>query len=230
MPLLEVTPPSITDWISALGTLAGVPLAILGFIFLFVKDKNKEKQLSSLERLANSQDELIRKMQMQVDQLYTQTIQFQYQSNLMLDHNKLIEKQIEIQTEANLNTMSLEEKKMAFEKQKRLVEIKPHFFVMDGNREGYTFKLSMVNQGHEAHNIDVRIVNSLDMTNARLDTHFVRNNDYLNITFDVREIKQAKEYLLGIELNYTDSDRNAYYQYIDLENKHYTLTVPELSL
>lgn len=65
--------PSITDWISALASLLGIPAVLYGMGRLFVKDKEKERQLNSLESLAASQV-------LQIDELSKQTSEYQYHS------------------------------------------------------------------------------------------------------------------------------------------------------
>ena len=57
-----MTEPLITDWINSIAALIGIPIVVWGIIKLFIKDKNQERKLSSLEKLAVSQDEMIKKM------------------------------------------------------------------------------------------------------------------------------------------------------------------------
>jgi hypothetical protein len=49
------------DWINALSSALGIPIIIWGIIKIFKKDKDQERKLNSLEDLAISQDEIIKK-------------------------------------------------------------------------------------------------------------------------------------------------------------------------
>jgi uncharacterized coiled-coil protein SlyX len=64
-----MTEPLITDWINSIAALIGIPIVVWGIIKLFIKDKNQERKLSSLEKLAVSQDEMIKKMTEQISEL-----------------------------------------------------------------------------------------------------------------------------------------------------------------
>jgi hypothetical protein len=89
--------PKITDWIASLAAIIGVPLAFYSFIKLIKKDKDRVAQIKSLVNISS-------KLTEQVEQLAIQASASQYQSTLMFEHNKLIEKQLEIQTEAFANS------------------------------------------------------------------------------------------------------------------------------
>jgi hypothetical protein len=57
----------ITDWIQAIGIIIGFPAALWGIIKLFKKDKDRQKEISSLTSLAESQAKMIEKISEQIE-------------------------------------------------------------------------------------------------------------------------------------------------------------------
>ena len=74
---------SITDWISAIGVLLGVPITIVSLYKLFMKDKEQERKLNSLEKMAIEQNNIVLQLKSQADQMIIQSGHFQYQASLM---------------------------------------------------------------------------------------------------------------------------------------------------
>lgn len=139
MILLEVTTipsSSITDWVQAIGVLLGVPFAVWSIIKLFLKDKQKEHELTTLKDIAKSQNSLIGRINEQIDELKKQTQQFTYQSYHLNEANQILREQIKIQTEAFLHDKNYKKKSLELEKLKRKSEIKPFFQIKE-----YTNKL-----------------------------------------------------------------------------------------
>lgn len=144
---------SWTDIVQAIGVLLGVPITIWGVLNLFRKDKEKAAQINALKNIATSQNETVIELKLQIEQLTLQTTEFQHHSNLMLEQNKILEKQLEFQIEAFLKTNEIEASKLKFEKQKRLLEIKPHFYIRSVLFDLNSFEINLINKGHEAKNI-----------------------------------------------------------------------------
>lgn len=52
--LIQIQPPNWADIMQGIGAIIGVPGAIAAFILLFLKDKNKQKQLDNLKEIAQN--------------------------------------------------------------------------------------------------------------------------------------------------------------------------------
>jgi hypothetical protein len=221
MILLEEHKPLVTDWMIATGALAGIPLAIWGIITLFIRDKNKERHLKAVEDIALSQGSLIAKMEEQVEQLASQTAQFQYQSFLMVESNKLIERQLEIQTSVFEHTKEANRKKQEIEDQKRMESIRP-FFTISGSGAGtHGFYFLLYNQGHDAfdikiHPVDFQFIepiNIVDNTNieSKKELSLSSSINPLTTTFTNNQVP------FEANIQYKDQDDNLYEQNIKRE-------------
>jgi hypothetical protein len=186
--------PLITDWINSIAALIGVPLIIWGIIKLFIKDKAQERKLNSLEKLAFSQDEMIKKMTEQIHELSNQTAEFQYQSELMQEANSLFTRQVQLQSDRFLHEKDFKERELEIQKEKRLLEIKPYFNKRGGGSSspsGVTLKLK--NRGNTARNL---VLNKIEGEFIR----FVKLNPEL-------EVDSGSDIELKGKANYTDRSK-----------------------
>jgi hypothetical protein len=87
-----MTSPSITDWISAVTSILGIPIYIWGIIKIFKKDKAQVRKLNALEDLAHTQNEVAIRITEEINELAKQTSEYQYQSSLMEESNKFVGK------------------------------------------------------------------------------------------------------------------------------------------
>lgn len=159
MILLEEHKPLITDWFIACGALAGIPLAFWGIITLFIRDRNKERHLTALENMSNSQSQILNKMQEQIEELSKQTAQFQYQSYMMGEANKLFEKQIEVQITQFEHTKTINIKKAELDDLKRRESIKPYLIIDEAPSGPQGFSIDILNKGQDAFNLKLVPVN-----------------------------------------------------------------------
>jgi TolA-binding protein len=213
---------SITDWIQSIGVLLGVPSVVWGVVSLFRKNKEQERKILSLENIAKEQNEIVKQLKAQVDQMILQSENQRYQSSLMLDSNKLIEKQIEIQISAFHHDKNIEEQKMALEKKKRLNEIKPYFISANSASSPSDFYVNLENKGGSAINLRIEEIiaknicfNSLG-NNLRIDT-----GSRVKIQGRVaneQTFTNENNVFFEIKLIYEDVDNNAYYQEIKRMN------------
>lgn len=232
MILLNATP-SVTDWIQAIGVLLGVPTGIWGILKLFRKNKEQERKLNSLEDIAKQQNKIVKELKDQADEMIIQSGHLQYQASLMNDSNKLLEKQVELQTDIFLHKKGIEEKKLAFEQQKRIIAIKPFFSSPASGSGSQGFHIDLYNKGGDAQNITIKDINTEIVRlqplkkNLRIDrggkftmkgrpisdkTHF---NAY-HVTFE-------------IDLTFQDIDSNEYSQNIKkIQNGKYIIEEPKL--
>ena len=232
MTLLDIQPtPMWTDIIQAIGIAFGLPVTIWGIFQLFIKDRDKERKISALEQLAQAQNQVVNKLQDQVDQLAFQSGQFQYQSSLMLDQNKLFEKQIDLQTSIFLHEKGIEEQKLKIEKQKRMSEIRPYFYSSTSRSGPDGFILDLQNKGGEAKDIKLNpvktdfvfiapIPNSTNI--GRGETLMIAGRPLPDKTYFT-----AYDVTFQANLEYIDIDGNKYQQMIQkLSNGKHTINEP----
>jgi len=211
--------PLVTDWINSIAALIGVPLVIWGIIRLFIKDKDQERKLSSLEKLAVSQDEMIKKMTEQIYELSKQTSEYQFQSELMKESNNLISKQFELQNDTFFHNKGIEEKKLELEKIKRLSEIKPHFINNGGSSNSSNISITLKNKGNTASNLILNKVRGEFIFFEKLNSEIeIDNGKNIEIKANIASSGRyqdngSRDYEL--ELKYTDMDGNQYKQKIE---------------
>lgn len=114
-------------WIAAIAALIGVPLSLVSLIKLVHRDKEKEQQIAAIVNITSQLGE-------QVKELSAQTSEFKYQSDLMFEHNKLQEKQLDLQKMIQTEQNGFEAQKLAFLRQERIVNIRPYFIFKGGGR------------------------------------------------------------------------------------------------
>jgi hypothetical protein len=209
---------TITDWIQAIGVLLGIPVGVWSIISLFRKDKEKEKQLESLSSIATSQNEAVKMLSEQVEQLTIQSNHFQYQGSLMKDANDLTKQQLAMQYDFYVHGKEVEHKKLEWEKNKRIAEIKPYFIFNLSHSSPEMFKLNLENKGGDAKNIRIQNIETKfvwfdpipkDFSVGKIDVFNISGrpnpeNTYFNgnnVTFE-------------INLEFEDIDGNSYYQNI----------------
>jgi len=227
-----MTESTITDWIQAIGMLLGVPTAIWGIISLFKRDKEKEKQINSLVTIANQQIKVVEQLKDQTEQLIIQSGHMQYEGMLMLESNKLLERQIEIQTDVFLFNKEAEGEKVKIEKQKRITQIKPYFFGGSSGSGPNDFFCDLFNKGGNAMNVEIRGITVDFVWFNPLNITDVDSGMKLTISGGCRA---DKTYLTGnqvtfeIELMYHDVDKNNYKQNIKrISNGKYIIGEPIL--
>lgn len=214
-----MTEPLVTDWINSIAALIGVPFVIWGIIKLFIKDKNQERKLSSLEKLAVSQDEMIKKMTEQIYELSKQTSEYQFQSELMKESNTLISKQFELQNDIFFHNKGIEEKKLELERIKRLSEIKPHFINNGGSSNSSNISISLKNKGNTARNLILNKVRGEFLFFEKLNSEIeIDNGQNIEIKGNIassgrNQDNGSRDYEL--ELKYEDIDGKQYKQKIE---------------
>ncbi|HET6993003.1 MAG TPA: putative phage abortive infection protein [Bacteroidia bacterium] len=73
--LLEAS--STTDWMQAWAAVISIPSVIIGFYLFFRKDKDREKEIENLARMATEANSQTQKMNEQLAEMKNQTIQIQ---------------------------------------------------------------------------------------------------------------------------------------------------------
>lgn len=223
---------SITDWISAIAAAIGIPFVLWGFIKLVIKDKDKQKQLDALEKIAQNQININSKLQEEVEQLTKQTGEFQYQSNLMFESNQIFEKQVSLLHEYFLESKASEKKKFEIEKQKRLLDIKPFFVSNGGGSYPQQFTIRLHNKGGTAEHLQIENLNPDAVIFNRIDPKsIVEKGKVLEITgSSISESNNRNSNLAEFEINivFKDIDGSEYFQRIRRQNHQITFDNPLL--
>jgi hypothetical protein len=213
-----MTQPIITDWIIAISSVLGIPLIIWGIIKIFKKDKNQERKINSLENLAVSQTDITNKMTDEINELAKQTSEYQYQSSLMEESNKLISKQIEIQNDIFLHNKVTEDRKLELQEMERLSKIKPHFTFNTGSSNSKQITLKLKNKGATAKNLRFEKVSGEFIHFSKLNSEVeVDNGNIIEITGNINSNAAGFNNLqrrYELVLFYEDSDDHTYKQRI----------------
>jgi len=213
-----MTEPSITDWISSIASLLGVPIILWGIIKLFIKDKAQERKLDSLDRLAVSQNEIIKKMAEQINELARQTSEYQCQSELMRESNNLINKQIELQNDIFLHSRLSEEKKLELQKMKRINDIKPYFVKNTTASSSDSITIKLKNNGNTASSLKLEKIVGEFISFGKLNFEKEIEKDRIlevngNISSSGQNMDNGQR-VYEFDLYFEDIDRNRYKQNI----------------
>jgi len=212
----NMTHPSIPDWISAISSFLGIPLIIWGIIKIFKKDKAQERKLTALENLAVSQNEVINKMTEEINELAKQTSEYQYQSSLMEQSNKLIGKQIEIQNDIFLHNKVTEQRKQELQEIERMNKVKPHFTFTMGTSSSINMMIKLKNKGATAKKLRIEKIGGdfIQFRNLKFEDD-IENGKIIEISANINSnapgfnnLQRAYE----LELFFEDIDGRAYKQ------------------
>jgi hypothetical protein len=224
--------PNITEWISSIGTLLGIPAAAWGIITLFRKNKDQERKLESLESLAKAQSDVAIKMNEQIEELARHTSEFQYQSELMKEANEITRISLDIQIKNQIHSQETESERLDLQKLERLSNIKPHFTFSGASSspsEGFAVKL--LNKGNTAKNIEItQIDNELaNITPLETGNEYDRNTKLVikGYADPTRTYYNSNQVPFDVEIKYEDIDGNDYKQVLSRKNNKFKLTNPE---
>jgi hypothetical protein len=215
--------PSITDWINAIAALLGIPALLFGIGRLFIKDKEKQRQLNSLDSLANSQTRSI-------EELTKQTSEFQYHSELMKESNELLAKQIELQNEIFLHQQVTAEQKLELESRKRKSEIKPYFIFEGASSDPNGFNIRLLNKGKTAKQVYLEQIDDKQAQIRQLDNKKeYEQNTKLEIIGSADSSKtslNSNQVSFDLILFYTDIDGNRYKQQVTRRQHGFNVAIP----
>lgn len=212
---------SITDWIQAMGMLLGVPATIWGIFKLFKKNKEHEQTISALEQIVKEQNDVVKQLKEHVHYMDKQSEHHKFLASLMLETNKLLEKQFELQTDALFHNKDVEQQKIDIEQQKRINAIKPYFITDTSGSDVNSIYSNLINNGADALNVRTRVVKAENISFTSLIPN-LRIEQGSRIEIKGRISAQA-QHLNGrnapftIKLIFSDVDNNEYYQLINRE-------------
>lgn len=158
---------NITDWIQAVGAMLAIPAAIIGFITLFRRDKDKELRISSLVKIA--------------EQTENNNLQLSYQVKELIRQNELFEKQITVLEKMSLagnENAELEKQKEELKEQRYIQSLKPNFVHSTSMRDENQIAMILKNDGNDAIYKEIVLLenNNFRITPiANYDAKFIRN-------------------------------------------------------
>ena len=207
---------TILDWMTAIGLIIGIVAGAWGIVLLFIKDKDKQKQIDSFEQLAK--------------EAAVQSKQFAAQVKEMQEGNNILKEQLEIRKSLNDERKKEEEKRV----KKRKENIKPKFEIIKGIGMDLRIDLAsvdFVNIGEVAmlKEIKTKEKNSVNI-NYHLYTKEIKNSGRLLLQLKPStpgvKINQC---ILCFDLIYLDEDGNKYSQFIegDISESSISISEPE---
>ena len=197
---------TITDWIQAIGALIAIIAAIIGFIQLLIKDKDKQKQIDSLKLLAQQSVNQSEQLSAQVDQMIEG-------NRLQTEYIRLFEKSITI-SETDFELM---EKQRKLGEDRRKFEIRPRFEFYGMTKTPERIQLDLINKGAIAKIIASENLegNSLSNTINKLIDKEISKNEKLTMKFLPLSGFITDECYVKVKIVYEDIDKNKYYQIIE---------------
>jgi len=151
MLILEVPEhiPSITDWLTAIAALIGVPLSLWAFVKLIIKDKDKQIQIDKLSGIAAAQVT-------QAEEMVRQTAVMVNQAESLSKQNDLIAQQIDVLRNTAMfknNDNEAVAKLQVIEEQRLRLSVKPRLWLNGAGYKGYNGEMhvDLNNKGEVAH-------------------------------------------------------------------------------
>lgn len=231
---LYLSAPSITDWLQAAGSVIGIPGAIAAFVFLFLRDKDKEKQIDALVSLANKQDDIINQLRLQLNEFAQQTLELQSQTQIASIGNVLLSDQIKILTDHFDFTKELSLSRTEQETKDRKRELRPNFVTAGASEGGHyaRYQVELENVGNQANEIQLHqqsphIITQVS-SNNRSNSTTANNKEVLNvlINYVTSMPSPTNERDFFFSIIYKDSDSTKYMQTILHQNHYFKITEP----
>lgn len=195
---------TIPNWIMALAASYGVIEIVRGQINLKKQQKENEKSIAFLNA--------------QVDEMRRQTTQFEYQTSLMSESNKIMDKGIDNLIRILGRGQEAAEAQREIEQQRRILEIRPFFNPRSGHSSpSGGFGIKMVNQGGAATNFRIIDVSGPIIASPLKQDRVVDKGQELEVSGKSNDASTGfnSNIVTGqILLGFTDIDGNKYQQNI----------------
>lgn len=209
--LIILTP----EWVSAISSAIGVPSAIVGFIILFIKDRNKERKINSLENMVEELKNHTLEMNKQSGHLL-------YQASLMKESNDMHNEYFKSLMQTSKRDLEMKVKDNEFKNRKRINDIKP-FFVFSSSStspvQDNNFVLILKNEGGKAIDVKIKEIDTSKVTlslNASLSKD-ISKDEVIRIVGSVnlnKSFSHPKDVTYQVVIEYVDIDGNKYNQQI----------------
>lgn len=213
----------LPEWIMAFAALWGVAEIVRGYFKLKKQERESQQKLEYFDR--------------QLNELKRQTTQFEYQTKLMNENNKIMEHGIDNLTKILLSGLDSEEKKaeieeqkLAIEEKKRMSEIQPFFEFENGvtHPQISGFTITLRNDGGTAINLRLECENDKDIVVFPLELNMRKKNKQ---KFEIKGRAKGKKNVNAatgeIKLEYEDIEGNPYKQIITKQGHAYRVGIPE---
>lgn len=204
---------ALPNWIMALAAVWGVFEIIRGYF------KLKKQQTENKQRIIFFTDQL--------NEFRKQTTQFEYQTSIMNENNKIIETGIGNLIGILGRGQEAEEQRREMEAQRRIIEIRPNFTFTNGSSNPNRFEIGLRNQGGTASNFRI-----IDISNDTIAVNPINRDQIAQRGNELRIIgtpvggNNANTLSAQILLGFSDIDGNQYQQNI-IKNYHgYEIGVP----
>lgn len=220
--------PSVTDWIQAISTgvsfLLTIPVLVYGGYKILFRDIEQEKKLDSLEKIAARQQDVVDKMQEQINDIKVQTM-------LMNESNDIAKMQLDVLSDLVKGQVELQKKKLEDKELaqiKHLNEIKPYFqfFGSMGGADG-SIKVRLINRRGTAENM--KVINDSTAVIALYpisDRVVVERGQELGIEGRILDVSQMIFTEASFRLVVHDIEGHVYSQTIYLRHRSFTVDNP----
>ena len=197
----------LTDWIQALGAVIAIVAGVWGFITLFRKDEDKEKQIKSLTQLAEENKRQSDIMEKQLENISKQT-------NIMFDVYK-----------QNLS-QRLNDIRPKFEYER--------IFGSRVNEEyHYVLYFKNTGKGEAIYQESELIESNIKKIDLNVEQNFVINKGeqiFIIVETSITDHEKLHEAFFKLNIKYVDSDGYPYSQLVTYKNSEVTIEKPTIGV
>lgn len=195
---------TLPNWVMAGAATWTVFEIVRGYFGLKKQQKDNEQKVKYLDE--------------QLNEFRRQTTQFEYQTTLMSESNKIIEKGIDNLTKIWGRGQDAEDAQREIERQRRILEIRPFFSPRSGQSSPSGFGIKMINQGGTATKFRI-----IDVSNKTITVNPLQPDRIINKGEELEVSGKSNDPTTGfnsnlvtgqILLGFTDIDGNKYQQNI----------------
>ncbi|MFN8312161.1 MAG: hypothetical protein U0289_05100 [Cyclobacteriaceae bacterium] len=204
---------ALPNWIMAVAAAWGAFEVIRGYFKLKQQQKDSEQKVKFLDD--------------QLNEFRKQTTQFEYQTTIMSENNKILEKGIENLVGILSKSQEAQEQQADLERQRRIIEIRPYFAFSTASSNPNEFEIKLRNQGGAATNFRIidTSANTLLVNPLRRETITERGQETV-ISGRPAPGQNANLATGQILLGFTDADGNEYQQNIIKNYSGFQVGVP----
>jgi len=208
---------TVPNWTMAIAALWGVFEIIRGYFKLRRQQKDNERDVERLDEELNE----IRK----------QTTQFEYQTSIMSENNRILENGIENLIGILGHGQEAEEQRIEIERQRRIIDIRPNFVFSGSSSNPTSFRMRLRNQGSTASTLRlIDVSNDSIIVNPLNENAEIERGQDLQVTGRPGQGYNANLATGQILIGYTDIDGNQYQQNIIKNRGGYQIGLPEMAV
>lgn len=206
--------PNITDWLSSIAALIGVPLSLVALVKLIKKDKEREAQIGKLASIAAV---------------------LENQTSVMLKHNELVAMQVDVWRDSLLNTNQADNKESInklreIEEQKLRLSVQPRLWLNGAGYTGYNgeLKIDLNNKGEVAYIDDFNLISGDIVLHSKSIPYELEKGEQRYIFGRQSGSTHIKDCKYEIEILYHNSLKHPYRAVIKGEGAHAKLVSDEV--